>query len=95
MATSCMWAGRPLRRDNFSFPDQEPECITKEEGYRTREQKGRQTNNDERSRDHGRGRGWTEALGAGLVKERKTEEQREEQEDAISTDSVQKMRLFH
>ena len=42
----------------------------KEEGYRTKEQKGRQTNNDERSRDHGRGRGWTEALGAGLAKGR-------------------------
>jgi len=42
----------------------------KEEGYRTKEQKGRQTNNDERSRDHGRERGWTEALGAGLAKGR-------------------------
>ena len=42
----------------------------KEEGYRTKEQKGRQTNNDERSRDHGRWRGWTEAPGAGLAKGR-------------------------
>ena len=46
----------------------------KEEGYRTREQKGRRTNNDERSRDHGRWRGWAEALElASRKEERRTE----------------------
>ena len=66
----------------------------KEEGYRTKEQKGRQTNKDERYETMDAGEDGRKRLGL-KNRERKTEEQREEQENAISTDSVKKMRFFH
>lgn len=66
----------------------------KEEGYRTKEQKGRRTNNDERSRDHGRGRGWTEALGGGPAKGRAKNRERSKKMNFLPIVS-KNLLLFH